>query len=223
MLKVTPPSEYPPEDGRYLRGNDHSPVAVVVLLNRPDFKIPPSIEALVRASVESGAALAGTLQTESIGLEKVILHITLNPNIRYLVVCGPESDGHLVGDAIVALMSNGLDDTRRIIGAKGPHPYLYNISAEAVSRFTEQVSLIDLINEGQPETVRDAVWSCYQESPVKFREYSLYDPGAYPHEALCESITWRVTQPWTEPRDEGERKAKGRYQEFLRRLKDRRR
>jgi hypothetical protein len=28
MLKVDPHPDYPPEDGRYLRGNDFSPVAV---------------------------------------------------------------------------------------------------------------------------------------------------------------------------------------------------
>ncbi|MHA2359713.1 MAG: 4Fe-4S binding protein, partial [Candidatus Thorarchaeota archaeon] len=33
MLKVEPPSDYPPEQGRYLRGNDYSPVAVVAILD----------------------------------------------------------------------------------------------------------------------------------------------------------------------------------------------
>ena len=28
MLKVKPPDGYPPEEGRYVRGNDYSPVAV---------------------------------------------------------------------------------------------------------------------------------------------------------------------------------------------------
>jgi len=63
VLKVKPPPEYPPEDGRYLRGNDFSPVAVVVLLNAPYEAVPPEVEKLVRVSVETGAALAGTLQT----------------------------------------------------------------------------------------------------------------------------------------------------------------
>jgi len=35
MLKIKPSSEYSPEEGRYLRGSDYSPVAVVVLLNAP--------------------------------------------------------------------------------------------------------------------------------------------------------------------------------------------
>ena len=103
MKKVAPVKGYPPEEGCYLRGNDYSPVAVVVILRWEREKTPPSIEQLVRVAVESGAALAGTLQTENIGLEKVICNLVANPNIRFLVVCGPETPGHLVGDAILAL------------------------------------------------------------------------------------------------------------------------
>jgi len=54
--------------------------------------------------------------------------------------------------------------------------------------------------------VRQAVWSCYQETPTAFREYTLSDPGAWPDEALCGRITWRVTRPEAEPKDEEERR-----------------
>ena len=97
-------SEYPPEEGCYLRGNDYSPVAVAVILRWMREETPPEIEKLVRVAIESGTALAGTLQTENIGLEKVICNIVSNPNILYLIVFGPESPGHLVGDAIIALV-----------------------------------------------------------------------------------------------------------------------
>jgi len=33
MLKVKPHPEYPPEEGRYLRGNDYSPAAVVIIIH----------------------------------------------------------------------------------------------------------------------------------------------------------------------------------------------
>jgi hypothetical protein len=32
MLKVKPHPDYPPEEGRYVRGNDFSPVAVAIIL-----------------------------------------------------------------------------------------------------------------------------------------------------------------------------------------------
>ncbi len=63
MLKVKPHPDYPTEEGRYLRGNDFSPVAVAIILNQDDDKIPPEIQALVQAGLESGAALSGTIQT----------------------------------------------------------------------------------------------------------------------------------------------------------------
>jgi tetrahydromethanopterin S-methyltransferase subunit A len=89
--KIQPSTGYPPEEGRYLRGNDMSPVAVCVILKWREDEIPKDIEDLVRLGVETGAALSGTLQTENIGTEKMICNIVANPNIRYLVVCGPES------------------------------------------------------------------------------------------------------------------------------------
>jgi tetrahydromethanopterin S-methyltransferase subunit A len=205
MLKVKPADGYPPEEGCYLRGNDYSPVAVVVILRWEREKTPPSIEQLVRVAVESGAALAGTLQTENVGLEKVICNVVANPNIRFLVVCGPESPGHLVGDAILALKANGVDQERRIIGAKAPTPYLFNVPLEFIDRFRDQVTVIDLVNEGSPDVLREAICACYQESPTPFGSYVLSDPGAYPEPPLSGRITWRVRNPSTEPKDEAAR------------------
>src|SRR3990172_12923774 len=125
--KREPAAGYPREEGCYLRGNDYSPVAVVVILRWSREETPPEIENLVRVAVESGAALAGTLQTENIGLEKVICNVVANPNIRFLIVCGPETPGHLAGDAILALEGNGVDEGKRIVGAKATTPYLFNL------------------------------------------------------------------------------------------------
>lgn len=60
ILKVVPPLEYPPEKGRFLRGNDYSPVAVVAILDTYDFKIPPELVRIIEVAIENGAALAGT-------------------------------------------------------------------------------------------------------------------------------------------------------------------
>ncbi|MCX6354129.1 MAG: tetrahydromethanopterin S-methyltransferase subunit A [Candidatus Aureabacteria bacterium] len=205
IYKAEPSPEYPPEEGCYLRGNDYSPVAVCVILNRRREETPPDYEMLVRVAVETGAALAGTLQTENIGLEKIILNITANPNIRYLVQLGPESPGHLTGAAIAALMKNGVDARKRIIGSESPTPYLFNISMEHIERFREQVTLVDFLNEGSVDLVRGAVQACYQEEPAEFRGYRLFDPGALRKPPLSGKITWRVTQPEKEPKTEEER------------------
>jgi len=57
MLKVEPPDGCPPKEGRYVRGNDYSPVAVCVILDTFDFAIPAELNELAMAGVDSGAAL----------------------------------------------------------------------------------------------------------------------------------------------------------------------
>jgi len=221
MKKATVSDRYPPEEGCFLRGNDNSPVAVAVILKWHRDKTPPEIETLVRAGIESGAALSGTLQTENVGLEKVICNIIANTNIRYLIVCGPESPGHLTGECIGNLMKNGIDDKKRIIGTNSPAPYLANIPAEWIERFRRQITHIDLINEGNPEVIRDAVWSCYQEDPVEFRGYRLHDPGAFDAEPIIGTITWKITGPYHPPENEKEQAAVDKMQKMIEVLKTR--
>ncbi len=221
MLKAKPHPDYPPEDGRYIRGNDASPVAVAIVLCNDADKIPPEIENLVRAGIESGAALSGTIQTENIGFEKIICNIVANPNIRYLILGGPESEGHLTGEALKALMQSGIDKKMRIKDTSAPHPFLYNLSMEFVDRFRKQLSLIDLQFEGEPDLIRKAVWACYQERAVEFRGASLYDPGAFPEQPLSSKITMKVTNPWVEQPDEKESEAIARAKALMKRLKAR--
>jgi len=215
MLKVDPHPDYPPEDGRYLRGNDRSPVAVIVILNHPEDKIPREIEALVRAGLEAGSALSGTVQTENIGFEKIICNVIANPNIRWAVLTGPESEGHLTGEAFKALLANGVDEKKRILGTSAPHPLLFNLPLEFIERFRLQVSLIDLQFKGTPETVRQAVWSCYQEEPVEFQGKQVYDIGAYPQPPFSGKITSRVMEPWKQPQSEQEGEAVRKRQEWI--------
>ena len=206
MLKVKPPDGYPPEEGRYVRGNDYSPVAVCVILDTFDFAIPPELNELVMCGIDSGAALSGMLQTENTGMERMICNIVANPNIRYMVLCGRESTGHLPGQSLLALKQNGVDEGKQIVGSKAPTPYLYNVPMELIDRFNQQiVSIINLLcKPGEkdtkapgldPKVIEEAVRSCYQETPVVFRDYTLYDMGAYPEPAICHKIVSKLTQP----------------------------
>ncbi len=202
MLTVSPVADYPTEAGCFLRGNDYSPVAVVVLLNAsygtlpPEVQsIPPEIEKLVRVAIETGAALSGTLQTENIGIEKIVCNVVGNPNIRYLVLCGREVNGHNTGTALKALIKEGINDKRIIVGSQAKTPYLFNIPLEAIKRFREQTILVDLTDEINPETIAKAVWSCYQEDPTPFQDFILYDPGSFAETGLSCRLTWRVEHP----------------------------
>lgn len=215
LLKVNPPPDYPPEEGRYLRGNDYSPVAVCAILDTYDFRIPPELLRLVEVAIEAGAALAGTLQTENIGIEKLVANVVANPNLRYLVLCWRESQGHLPADALVKLVESGVapDKRRTILGAKAPAPYLPNLPLRSIERFRKQIKIVNLISEEEPkrgmdpENVKRAVWSCIQEKPVEFMGYTLWDPGAWPEPPICEKLSLRVKEPWRPELTKGEAEA----------------
>ncbi len=83
-----------------------------------------------------------------------------------------------------SLLLYGVDKKLRIMETSAPHPFLFNLPMELIERFRKQLSLIDLQFEGKPDVISKAVWSCYQEEPVDFRGYSLYDPGAFPKSPL---------------------------------------
>jgi tetrahydromethanopterin S-methyltransferase subunit A len=136
-----------------------------------------------------------------------------------MIVGGPESEGHLTGDALKALIRKGVDEKMRIMDTSAPHPFLYNLPMEFIDRFRNQLSVIDLQFEGNPELIRKAVWSCYQEKAVEFKGYSLYDPGTFPKQPLSCKLTMRVTNPWIEQPDEKERDAVERAKALMERLK----
>jgi len=220
LLKATPHPNYPAEEGRFIRGNDASPVALAVILNTDEDKIPRDLEKLVRAGVENGVALAGTVQTPNIGFEKIICNLVGNPNIRYLILGGPESSGHHTGESLKAFFANGVDARKRIVGTDAAHAVLHNIPAEFILRVLQQVTLIDLQFEPE-EPIRQAIRACYQEQPVSFRGYSLWDPGPFSGPPLDGRITWRVTQPWSEPDNDAERAALDRAKALMEKLKAR--
>ncbi|MEM4298107.1 MAG: hypothetical protein QW815_07055, partial [Nitrososphaerota archaeon] len=204
---------------------DLSPAAVCVLLHTSYDKIPDWMQALVKVGVESGAALAGYLQTENIGIEKMVCNVVANPNIRYLIVCGVESMGHQPGQTLQALVDNGVDEKRRIIGAEAPTPYLYNIPLEGIERFRKQITLVnlalleDVMLARKPDVIREVVRCCYQEEPTQFLRWTLYDPGAFPEAPLCFKITWRIEKPWTLYSEEEEKIVK-RVLEAAKRIED---
>jgi len=206
MLKVKPPAGYPPEQGRYVRGNDYSPVAVCVILDTFDFAIPPELNELVMSGIDSGAALSGMLQTENIGIEKMICNVVANPNIRYIVLCGRESSGHMPGETLLLLKQKGVDKYKRIIDSTALTPTLSNIPMEMIDRYNKQiVTIVNLLcKPGEKDTktpglnptvIAEAVKACYQEEATPFMGYQLYDIGAYPEPAIFHQLADRLQQP----------------------------
>ncbi|WP_455645313.1 tetrahydromethanopterin S-methyltransferase subunit A [Methanosphaera sp.] len=154
---------WPLETGDYSVGDETSPVAVVSLGSNMN-------EDLVNA----GAAVAGPLHTENLGIEKVVANIISNSNIRYVLICGSEVQGHITGKTVEALYENGIDaEKKSIIGSPGAIPFVENLPVEAVERFQEQVSIISMINNENLD-----------ELSAKIKECLDNDPGAYNEEAM---------------------------------------
>jgi len=86
-----------------------------------------------------------------------VANLISNSNLRFLLVCGEESKGHLPGDSILALHRNGIDGEGRIVGSKGAIPFIENLSLEAIARFQRQVEVIDRIGLVDEEEIEKIV------------------------------------------------------------------
>ena len=96
--------------GSYRVGNPAAPVAVCALT---------SDELLAPLAGIPGVAIAGEVQTANLGIERIIRNVTANPAIRFLLLCGKESRLFRPGQSLSALIENGVDAARTIIGAEG--------------------------------------------------------------------------------------------------------
>ncbi|HLO33653.1 MAG TPA: DUF4346 domain-containing protein [Anaerolineales bacterium] len=101
----------------------------------------------------NGLSIVGKTETENIGIDKVIKNMITNPTLRYLLVAGAESKGHLTGQTLLALAENGVDDKGRVIGSAGKRPILRNVSASEIQTFREQVQVIDMIGCEDPDEI----------------------------------------------------------------------
>jgi len=86
-----------------------------------------------------------------------VANVISNCNIRFVIICGLESKGHLPGNTLLALHKNGTDAQGRIIGSKGAIPFIQNLPQEAIGRFQEQVELIDCIGLVDTERIEALV------------------------------------------------------------------
>lgn len=129
---------WPPVIGEYFVVDADAPVAVVTLAS---LELPKKIA----AQHPEGLSITGKLETENIGVDKLIRNVISNPKLRYLVIAGIESAGHLSGQTLLALAENGIDGTGRVIGSHGKRPVLRNVTGEEVEAFRRQVQMVDLI------------------------------------------------------------------------------
>lgn len=130
--------QWPFVPGKYFVSDPAAPVAVTTLgsvdLAREVGESPPA-----------GLCIVGKVETENIGIEKIIKNILSNPAIRFLVCAGAEPPMHLTGATMIALFANGIDENRKIVGSPGMRPMLPNTTPEEVAAFRERIMPVDMI------------------------------------------------------------------------------
>ena len=147
---------WPPLPGAYQVLRYQAPVAVCTLT---DEHLRDSLARQAGPSV----AIVGTLQTENLGIERLVQNVLANPHLRFLVVCGEDSRrqiGHLPGQSLVALARAGVDEHSRIVGAAGNRPVMRNVTREAVEHFRRTVEVVDLVGVSGPAVILNAVARC---------------------------------------------------------------
>jgi len=145
--------------GTYQVGDPNGPVAVCALTS----------EKLVSPLVGvQGVAIAGIVYTANLGITRIIVNITSNPAIRFLLICGKDSALFRPGQSLVALSEHGVDGQRRIVQAAGYDPVLPSIDPEQVAQFRKQVEVLDWTGEEDVELLQERIKSLTVRNPGVF-------------------------------------------------------
>ncbi len=150
---------WPVAPGAYIVGEADAPVAVCTLTSND------LIRPLGRLA---GVAIAGRVYTPNLGIERIILNLTANPRIRFLVLAGKESPVFHPGQALRALFANGVTLERRIVGAEGHLPVLTNVAIERIELFRNQLELVDRTGMIDPESLEREIQVLVARNPGSF-------------------------------------------------------
>lgn len=155
---------WPPLPGDYQVLRFQAPVAVCTLNSE-------ALNTELKESAIEGLSIVGSLHTENLGIEHLIRNILTNPHIRYLIICGEDTQkaiGHLPGQSLVALSEHGVNEKMRIIEAKGKRPLLKNISQEYIESFRKQVQVINQIGEVDATRLQKLIIQYASNDPEPF-------------------------------------------------------
>lgn len=153
---------WPVEQGEYIIGNKISSVAISTLGSD---KLPEIISRELRVD---GFAIAGKTHTENIGIEKIIKNCITNPYIRFLILCGKDTRGHMAGQSLLSLFNRGINHEKKIIGSEGQRPVLKNLEFSEIEHFRKQVMVIDLIGIKDIKRISEKINTCREKNPSKF-------------------------------------------------------
>jgi tetrahydromethanopterin S-methyltransferase subunit A len=136
--------------GEYFVLNSSAPVAVATLAS---IQLAEELAHLKPV----GLGLVGKLETENIGIDKIVKNTISNPAIRFIIVAGLEPVGHHSGSALLALYQNGVDDNNRVLGSTAKRPVLRNVTSAEIDAFRKQVQIVDLLGCEDPVEITNRV------------------------------------------------------------------
>jgi tetrahydromethanopterin S-methyltransferase subunit A len=183
--------DWPPAAGHFVLGNYDSAVAVCTL----------SSTALIDQLSTKYAAIIGRVYTPNLGLEKMIRNVVCNPRLRYLVICGKESPVFKVGEAILMLQANGLDEQGCIIGATAQQAELPNLPRETLATFWEQIELVPMIDETSPRVIDRTLKELFERQTPPYQpadgitRANLHHEGEAPVQMPAQRRTWLDLDP----------------------------
>ncbi len=152
---------WPPLPGDYKVIRFQAPVAVCALNS------DKLINELAEADIQ-GLSVIGSLHTENLGIEHLIRNLLANPNIRFLILCGEDTQraiGHLPGQSLASLWRHGINEKLRIIEAKGKRPFIKNLDIDHIETFRQQVQLLDHIGETDTAKLRELIEKTATKDP----------------------------------------------------------
>lgn len=107
--------------------------------------------------------IVGKTKTENIGVEKVVKNIITNPTIRFLLLAGSESKGHLSGKHLYELWKNGVDENMKVKMGNSKGSRLSNLTLQEVEAFRNQVEVIDMIGCEQEKEILSKIHEISQD------------------------------------------------------------
>ena len=159
---------------RLERGNfsiGKNPLVAVVEIGDYEIHLPESLY-----------GIKGKLFTPNIGIEKMIRNILRTETIEYLVVVGKEDVPYFYPyQALKCLFKHGVDESMRIIGAKGFNPVLKSLSMEEIEEFRRRVLFVDCMGMSEEDVkniLMDFIGEAYEDIEV---EYIDQEVEAFPH------------------------------------------
>jgi tetrahydromethanopterin S-methyltransferase subunit A len=160
--------QWPHVPGKYFVINSMAPVAVATL---GSVKLAEEIA----MAAPDQMCIVGKVETENIGIEKVIKNTIANPCIRFLLMVGNESPKHLPGVTFKALFKNGINEKGEIIDSPGMRPVLPNTTAEEVNRFSDQLELVDMIGCMDINKISEKIVELASNSPGLYKASALHN------------------------------------------------